>query len=323
MPPAGFCPARSQFSATTIMSSDPARPSRSFHQATPRGAIFLATLLLAGVAGAHEPDGPGANPAPPSSLVGPEQPTPARNVRRGNSSRAQVLLSFDGGWGANGAPQILDVLARAGVRTTFFLTGDFIRRNPDLTRRIVADGHEVGNHTDHHPHLTRWASHGTHGTLPRVDRDLVQRELVGAEEAFQRVTGRIMAPFWRAPYGEMNAAIRSWAAELGYEHVGWTQGLDSLDWVADRGSARYQTADQFVRLLERRAAQPAGLRGAIILMHLDSARPPADRFAASLDRVLGALVAAGVRPVPASVLLDGPSSGSPAASATPGAHTGE
>ena len=90
------------------------------------------------------------------------------------------------------------------MTATFFLTGAYIRDNPDLVRRIAAAGHEVGNHTWSHPHLTTWDRTRRHDTLPGLDRAVIQEELSRTARAYEAATGRTMAALWRAPFGEVN-----------------------------------------------------------------------------------------------------------------------
>lgn len=205
----------------------------------------------------------------------------------GPRDRREILVSFDAGSSDRGARQILDALRDRGIRTTIFLTGDFIRRSPDLARRISEDGHEVGNHTDTHPHLTTYALNGRQATRPGVDRAFLARELGRTARLYRETTGKAMAPVWRAPFGEHNPEIRRWAAEEGYWHVGWTggrAGLDSLDWISDPSSPAYRSADKVVALLVSRAEN-----GGIVLLHLGSDRdvPVASRIGALFDGLTG------------------------------------
>ncbi|HYB54089.1 MAG TPA: polysaccharide deacetylase family protein, partial [Thermoanaerobaculia bacterium] len=92
---------------------------------------------------------------------------------RGPTDRPELVVSFDAGSSDRGARQILDALRERGIRTTLFVTGEFVRRNPEVARRIAQDGHEVGNHTDTHPHLTTYGQDGRQTTRPGVDRAFV------------------------------------------------------------------------------------------------------------------------------------------------------
>ncbi len=191
-----------------------------------------------------------------------------------------------------------------GVRTTFFLTGEFIRAYPEVVRRLVAEGHEVGNHTDTHLHLTDWEERRRHTTRAGVSRQRLLDELARTAAAYRDATGREMAPLWRAPYGEYNAQILSWATEAGWRHVGWTDRLDSLDWVADAASPIYRGPDEIARrLLAFADADPAAGRGAIVLMHLGSQRPEEERLTRALPRILEGYRARGFAFVTASAMM--------------------
>ncbi len=231
----------------------------------------------------------------------PEPPPPALEV-----GSKEILVSFDAGSSDRGAAEILDALRGRGIRTTIFLTGQFIRRYPQLTRTIAADGHEVGNHTWDHPHLTTYALDGRQTTRAGVTEEMLRDELDRTAALYRETTGRDMAPLWRAPYGEENAEILAWARRAGFAHVSWTHGggrnLDALDWVTDPESPRYRTSEKVIsRLLA--SARP----GNIILMHLGSDRE--DPVADHLPRLLDTLASEGYRFSTASELI---ASGKPA-----------
>lgn len=282
------------------------------------GAIFLSreasTAGLVPTAAGKPPVAVAVAPVRPTPLaVAPSSPTlplsrsPTLDALQGfpdmsigPRDRREVLVSFDAGSSDRGALQILDALRERRIRTTIFLTGEFIRRSPDLARRIAADGHEVGNHTDTHPHLTTYAQNARQATRPGIDRAFLVRELSTTARLYREATGEAMAPIWRAPYGEHNPEIRRWAAEQGYWHVGWTggrAGLDALDWITDPASPAYRSADKVVALLVQRAES-----GGIVLLHLSSDRdvPVASRIGALFD----GLAARGFRFARATEFLD-------------------
>lgn len=224
---------------------------------------------------------------------------------RGSTARPEIVLSFDAGSSSRGTAEILDVLRAHDVRTTVFLTGEFIDREPELVRRIVAEGHEVGNHTWSHPHLTTFARNRKQTTLPRITRGLFLDEIRRTEEAFGRVTGKKMAPYWRAPFGEENSEIRGWAEEAGYLHVGWTRGrrsnLDALDWVSDPDSPIYYDPQALTRrLMKFGETNGTTLNGGIVLMHLGSDRQAAQRLDRALPELIAGLRAQGMRLVSVS-----------------------
>ncbi|GBD92710.1 peptidoglycan-N-acetylmuramic acid deacetylase PdaA precursor [bacterium BMS3Abin05] len=203
----------------------------------------------------------------------------ATPIRRGDRSQREIALTFDGGALNNITGKILDILRQKNVLCTIFLTGEFIRRYPETVRRIVREGHKIGNHTFHHPHLTTYAKNRRQATRENMTRERFQKELTQTAKLFEEVTGKKMAPYWRAPYGESNPEIRLWAAELGYREVDWTFGkdqkenMDTRDWVAHPGDAGYQTGEEIKeKILKFADEKNGGANGAIILMHLGSNR---------------------------------------------------
>jgi peptidoglycan/xylan/chitin deacetylase (PgdA/CDA1 family) len=244
------------------------------------------------------------------------------DLTRGSPLSREIALTFDGGSEANVAGEILDALRAQSVRVTMFLTGQFIRVHPDWVRRIVAEGHEVGNHLDTHPHLTTYETNRRQQTLPGVTKEVFIGQLWRAEESFRNLTGLRMAPLWRAPYGEHNAEIRAWAAAAGYRHISWTRGvgaaedLDTRDWVADRSSRIYRSRAEIAsRIVEFGKGRREGLNGGIILMHLATHRKT-DRPHEGLPEILKTLQDQGYRLVTVSRLLDRlgdkPATGEPA-----------
>jgi peptidoglycan/xylan/chitin deacetylase (PgdA/CDA1 family) len=213
----------------------------------------------------------GGPPQPGRALIVPRlhgreaqlQDTPIM-VERGAAGRPWVALTLDAGADAEPTPRMLQALRERGVRITFFLTGRWIVENPDLTRQIVADGHELANHTYRHPNLTE------------VDDETIRRELADTEAALREVAPEAsLRPFFRPPFGAYDERVIRVVQAEGYLPVYWT--LDSLDSVGEPKTPEF--------LLERITGKltQEQLRGAIILAHCGSA-PTADALPAILDR---------------------------------------
>lgn len=203
----------------------------------------------------------------------------------GATDKKLIAITFDGASHVNAANDILDTLMSRGVSSTVFLTGRFIRKYPELVQRIVAEGHEVGNHTSTHPHLTSWGTTRSQTTLPEITRDVIGRELANANGHFRKLTGHDMQPLWRAPYGEKNKHICLWGQQYGYLHIGWKQArtwrnnFDTNDWVPDPETPGYHTPQEILEKFNELAeAQPYGMNGAIILMHLGTTRKEKDKL---------------------------------------------
>jgi peptidoglycan/xylan/chitin deacetylase (PgdA/CDA1 family) len=214
----------------------------------------------------------------------------------------RIAITFDGNASSNRTEELLDLLQQLDLELTLFVTGRFIEKHPAVVRRAVLAGHEIGNHTYSHPHLTTYADNRRHRTLPGMDRATLQRELRRTEEAFRAATGRPMQPLWRAPYGEENRALRGWALEIGYLHVRWSSlrgaSLDTRDWVADEHSSLYQNSQT---IMDRLLAFPK-LEGGIILMHLATERQEAPW--AKLPEFVRSLRRRGVEPGRVTELLE-------------------
>ncbi|WP_407836026.1 polysaccharide deacetylase family protein [Streptomyces sp. DSM 116496] len=140
---------------------------------------------------------------------------PILELPAGASTASAMTLTFDDGPDPRYTPGILDTLARHGVRAMFFVCGEMAVENRDLLRRMVAEGHVIGNHTWTHPQLTK------------ISRPAMASEIGRTSEVVQQAVGT--APLWfRAPYGAWNRAAFEIGAELGMEPLAWT--VDTLDW---------------------------------------------------------------------------------------------
>lgn len=166
-------------------------------------------------------------------------------VARGNTSANRVALTFDAGSGADATPAILDALAAAGVKATFFITGQFAESFPDMVRRMAADGHEFGNHSYTHPRFT---------DISEAD---IRSQIVRTEAKVVELTGISTVPYFRFPYGARNARAVRQVNDLGYMSVFWT--VDTLDWMPD------ETCEQI-----RSRVMSNVCPGAIVLMHCNS-----------------------------------------------------
>ena len=205
--------------------------------------------------------------------------------RRGNAPR-QIALTFDDGPDPRWTPRILDVLERHHVPATFFVTGTHVLDQPALTRRIVAQGSELANHST------------THADLNRLSDGAVELEINATQRLVETYTGRSMHLF-RAPYlGDADPdtaaelRVAQIAAKLGYLTVGLN--VDPLDWqTTDAATITARTIAQI-------EAGDASNARRIVLLH-DSG---GDRSAtvAALPAIIRELRARGYEFVPVSTL---------------------
>lgn len=133
-----------------------------------------------------------------------------------NTSRPFVALTFDDGPHPQLTPQLLDVLRKEGVRATFYVIGRNVETYPEIARRIVAEGHEIANHSWSHP------------TLTAISAARLEKEITSTTEVIQRVTGRTPTNM-RPPYGAVNERVRqSMFKNHGFDVIMWS--VDPLDW---------------------------------------------------------------------------------------------
>ena len=173
------------------------------------------------------------------------QPVSAAEIDTGDTSKPVIAVTFDAGGPSEPTAHILDVLAKHNVHSTFFITGDWANKNPDLLRRIRNEGHELGNHTMHHPDLRS------------LSDQALCTELSQAEQVVSSIAGASTRPYFRPPYGGRDDRVRTLAAQLGYRTVYWT--IDTLDWQTTA------TPDSISKIVMAHINN-----GVIILMHAGS-----------------------------------------------------
>lgn len=132
-----------------------------------------------------------------------------------NNSK-KIYLTFDCGYELGYTPKILDVLDRQQVKATFFITGQFIKTQPELVKHMRSSGHLVGNHTFNHP------------DLPTLSQAKFNQEIQSLEQKFVEVTGTQLDRYLRPPNGTYSATTLQWAHELGYTTVFWS--IAFADW---------------------------------------------------------------------------------------------
>jgi peptidoglycan/xylan/chitin deacetylase (PgdA/CDA1 family) len=156
-------------------------------------------------------------------------------VVHGDPSLGLIALTFDAGTeGGGSAPEVLQILKDRGLHVTFFLSGHWVDHNPELAQQIVADGHEVANHSYDHPDLTH------------LSDDQIVWELDYTDQVIFDHLGVHSRPYFRPPFGARNRRVLDVAAASGFRSVYWT--LDSGDW-RDRATAPL-VADRVLRFAE-------------------------------------------------------------------------
>jgi peptidoglycan/xylan/chitin deacetylase (PgdA/CDA1 family) len=195
-------------------------------------------------------------------------------VRVSHGTKPVVALTFDAGSDAGFTADILDTLAREHVHASFGITGAWAEHNPDLFRRIVAEGHHIVNHTYDHASMT-----GRSTKRSPLDAGARTDEIEHADRVFVAIAGVSAKPWFRPPYGDIDTDLDRLLGDLGY-HYDTLWSLDSLGWEGLGADA----------IAERCAHAVAP--GAVFLFHVGSQ----SQDAAALPAVLAAIHDAGLQP---------------------------
>ena len=156
-----------------------------------------------------------------------------------------LYLTFDCGYENGNTPLILDALKKHNAPATFFVVGNFLSTSPDLVKRMVAEGHMVGNHTFHHPDMSEIATQET-----------FLKELQDVENLFTEVTGQKMTKYYRPPQGKYNEKNLQMAKDNGYKTFFWS--LAYVDWYQDDQPSKEEAFDKLLNRIHP---------GAIVLLH--------------------------------------------------------
>jgi peptidoglycan/xylan/chitin deacetylase (PgdA/CDA1 family) len=200
----------------------------------------------------------------------------ALGIESRTASGRGYALTFDDGPHPEGTPAVLEVLARARVRATFFLVGEQVRRDPALAREVLDRGHALGLHCDRHRNLLR------------LTPAQVQEDLRRAQETIVAASG-CTPVLYRPPYGVLNAAALRSAREHGWRTLLWS------DWGRDWRAAA--TPASIAAEVTARAGE-----GSVLLLHdSDAYSAPGSwrRTAAALPAILRTLEARGLQAGPA------------------------
>ena len=186
--------------------------------------------------------------APPIGNAGKDQLRQYQAAYIGNTNEKVLYLTFDAGYENGCTAKILDTLKEKQVPAAFFLVGNYIRQSPDLVRRMVAEGHTVGNHTMHHYDMSRLS-----------DKAAFSKELTDLEALYKETVGQELPKFYRPPQGIYSEENLKMAQELGYKTLFWS--LAYVDWNND---AQPTKEAAFAKLL------PRTHNGAVVLLHSTS-----------------------------------------------------
>lgn len=185
---------------------------------------------------------------PPSGPASSRQLAQYDGAYVGSPEEKVMYLTFDAGYENGYTEKILDTLKDHHVPAAFFLVGDYLERNADLVRRMVNEGHIVGNHTASHPDMSKIS-----------EKSAFEKELTEVEDLFRQITGKDLPRFYRPPQGVYSEENLKMAQQLGYKTVFWS--LAYADWDNNAQKSREYAME---KLLGRTH------NGAVILLHSTS-----------------------------------------------------
>lgn len=195
------------------------------------------------------------------------------NSGSAENPKKYISISFDAAWGAEDTIQILDILDKYNVKTTFFMTGGWVDSYPDMVKEIYSRGHDLGNHSQNHKQMSK------------LNASQQKEEIMKVSATVKELTGYDMFLF-RPPYGDYNNTLINTAYSCNYYPIQWS--VDSLDWK-DYG------VDSIIKTVTRHKKLA---NGAIILMHNG-----AKFTAVALEDVIKGLQEQGYTIVPISQLI--------------------
>ncbi len=201
------------------------------------GEMYSNKLLRWGLKRSPNNKTPGTNPGAPELLA------KYGGIYIGNTAKREIFFTFDEGYENGYTTKILDVLRDNNVKALFFITGPYLKEHQDLVRRMLEEGHEVGNHTINHP------------SLPELDDERLEEEVVGLDRVFYEKFGKHMK-YLRPPKGEFSERTLALTQKLGYRNLFWSFAYD--DWYRDKERGTEYVYEKVSRNLHN---------GAILLLH--------------------------------------------------------
>ncbi len=182
-----------------------------------------------------------------------------------------ISISFDAAWGNEDTQDLIDILDKFKVKTTFFLVGQWVDKYPESVKALHEAGHEIMNHSNTHPHM------------PQLSTDKMREEIKNCDDKIQAITGK--KPFlFRPPFGDYNNTTVQVCREMGHYTIQWD--VDSLDWKDLGVDSIYERVTKKVT------------NGSIVLFH-NAAKYTPD----ALPRILENLIERGYKIVPISELI--------------------
>jgi len=232
--------------------------------------------------------------------------SPDRNVRfQGgitgtDPSKKQISLVFTAADKADGAESIINTLKRFGIKGSFFFTGEFFEKFPDVVRQLIDEGHYVGSHSYGHLLYAPWEKRDS----LLVGREEFEADLLKGYDLLSSMgISHSDAPYFMPPYEYYNKTISSWARSMGLQIVNYTSGTyTNGDYTTPDMDTYYSSSDIMEKVLAFEKANT--LNGNIMLIHLGTEAARTDKFYDRLPDLIRRLRRMGYGFVPLSEALN-------------------
>ncbi len=182
-----------------------------------------------------------------------------------------ISISFDAAWGNEDTQQLIDILGKYNVKTTFFVVGGWVDKYPESVKQLHDAGHEIMNHSNTHPHMTQ------------ISVEKMKEEVEKCDEKIKNITG-VKPTLFRAPYGDYDNKVIQAMRETGHFTIQWD--VDSLDW---KNLTASEISDRVLKKVKP---------GSIVLFHNAALHTPE-----ALPNILETLQKDGYKIVPISELI--------------------
>lgn len=190
----------------------------------------------------------GAEQTPPTGNATADELKEYNAYYIGNTEEKNIYLTFDCGYENGNTGPILDALKKHNVKATFFVVGNFLETSPEIVKRMVEEGHTVGNHTYHHLDMSSISSMET-----------FSKEVQDVENLFKEITGTDMIKYYRPPQGKYSIENLKMAQDMGYTTFFWS--LAYVDWYQDKQPTKDEAYEKLLKRIHP---------GAIVLLHATS-----------------------------------------------------
>jgi len=222
--------------------------------------LIVAFMLSLVYVGKHETVG----------VMAPKRDLPIYCVEKPENEKI-VALSFDAAWGNEDTGQLIEILGKYNVKTTFFVVGSWVDKYPESVKQLSDAGHEIMNHSNSHPHMTE------------LSVEKMKEEVQKCDEKIKSITG-VKPTLFRAPYGDYSDAVVRTMRETGHFTIQWD--VDSLDW-------KNLTADEICKRVTTKVKP-----GSIVLFHNAALNTPE-----ALPTIIESLQKDGYKIVPVSEII--------------------